>query len=110
MAVTAWADGHEPADPAITTSNRSRSAALHRAASSGRVHTLNAARTATPSIRPNPTGRTVTAHIRRGHRRHQPVGVGRAQIRMVRVPPAIVGAGNPAKAAPVYRLPTNPST
>lgn len=109
MAVAAWADWHEPADPAITTTNHSRSAALHRAAAHGRVHVLNAARTATRSTRPNPTGRTVTAHIRRGHWRRQPVGVGRTQIRMVRVSPAIIGAGNLPKAAPVYRLPTNPA-
>ncbi len=108
MAVAAWADWHEPADPAIATSTHSRTAALQRAAARGRVHVLNAARTSSAAARSNPTGRTVTAHIRRGHWRHQPVGPGRAQIRMVRIAPAIVGAGNLAKAAPVYRLPTNP--
>lgn len=110
QAVTAWADWHQPADPTVTTSSHSRSAALHRAAAAGGVHVLNAARTATATARPRPTGRTVTAHIRRGHWRRQPVGVGRSQIRMVRVAPAVIGAGNLPRTAPIYRLPTNPAT
>lgn len=109
QAVTAWADWHQPADPAVTTSSHTRSAALHRAAAAGGVHVLNAARTATAAARPRPTGRTVTAHIRRGHWRRQPVGVGRSQIRMVRVAPAVIGAGNLPRTAPIYRLPTNPA-
>lgn len=109
MAVAAWADWHEPADPAVATSTHNRSAALQRAAARGRVHVLNAARTSTAAARTNQTGRSVTAHIRRGHWRRQPVGVGRSEIRRVRVSPAIIGAGNLAKAAPVYRLPTNPA-
>jgi hypothetical protein len=105
MAVAAWADWHEPADPAIATSSHRRSAALQRAAAAGRVHVLNAARTSSAALNAHPTARTVAAHIRRGHWRRQPVGVGRAQIRMVRVSPAIIGAGNLPKTAPVYRLP-----
>jgi hypothetical protein len=109
MAVAAWADWHEPADPAIATSSHRRSAALQRAAAGGRVHVLSAARTSSAVARARPTGRTVAAHIRRGHWRRQPVGAGRAEIRMLRVSPAIIGAANLPKSAPVYRLPTNPS-
>ena len=106
IAVAAWADWHQPADPAITTTSHRRSAALHQAAAQGKVHVLNAARTPTATPRTAPSNRTVAAHIRRGHWRRQPVGVGRTQIRMVRVSPAIVGAGNLPRSAPVYRLPS----
>ncbi|GAT07718.1 hypothetical protein H7I77_09795 [Mycolicibacterium novocastrense] len=109
LAVAAWADWHEPADPEATTTSHRRSAALQHAAAAGKVHVLNATRTASTAARPNPTGRTVTAHIRRGHWRRQHVGVGRSQIRMVRVSPAIVGAGNRPLSTPIYRLPSNPA-
>lgn len=52
-----------------------RSAALQRAAATGGVHVLSAARTAASSSRTGPPTRTVAAHIRRGHWRRQPVGV-----------------------------------
>jgi hypothetical protein len=110
IAVAAWADWHQPADPAIPTSSHRRSAALQRAAANGGVHVLSAARTPAASSRKGPPTRTVAAHIRRGHWRRQPVGVGRAQIRMVRVSPAVIGAGNWPKSAPVYRLPTQSGT
>ncbi len=109
LAVAAWADWHEPGDPETTTTSHRRSAALQHAAAAGKVHVLNATRTASVAARTNPTGRTVTAHIRRGHWRRQHVGVGRSQIRMVRVSPAIVGAGNRPLSTPIYRLPANPA-
>lgn len=110
IAVAAWADWHQPADPDTPTSSHRRSAALQRAAATGGVHVLSAARAPTASTRTGPPTRTVAAHIRRGHWRRQPVGVGRTQIRMVRVSPAIIGAGNLARSAPVYRLPSQHDT
>lgn len=115
LAVAAWADWHQPPDVDTPTTTHQRSAALQRAAAAGHVHVLNAARTASAAARSHPTGRTVTAHLRRGHWRRQPVGVGRTEIRMVRVAPAVVGAGNGARplSTPIYRLPrvtdTNPT-
>jgi hypothetical protein len=110
LAVAAWADWHPPADPETKpTVNHRRSAALYYAAARGRVHVLNAARTASASESTTPTGRTVTAHIRRGHWRRQRVGPGRTETRMVRVSAAIVGAGNRPLTTGVYRLPSNPS-
>jgi hypothetical protein len=47
---------------------------------------------------------------RGAHWSRQHVGVGRTQIRMVRVSPATVGAGNRPVTTPIYRLPANPST
>jgi hypothetical protein len=105
LAVAAWADWHEPPDPGDSTTNHRRSAALQHAAALGKVHVLNATRTSSTAARSNPTGRTVTAHLRRGHWRRQHVGAGRSQIRMVRVSPAVVGAGNRPLTTPVYRLP-----
>lgn len=107
LAVAAWADWHQPPDVDTPTTTHQRSAALQRAAAAGHVHVLNAARTASASARSHPTGRTVTAHLRRGHWRRQPVGVGRSEIRMVRVAPAVVGAGSGARplSTPIYRLP-----
>jgi hypothetical protein len=108
LAVAAWADWHEPPAPGDTTTNHRRSATLQHAAAAGGVHVLNAIWTSSTAARSNPTGRTVTAHIRRGHWRRQHVGVGRAQVRMVRVSPAIVGAGNRPLTTPIYRLPSPP--
>lgn len=109
LAVAAWADWHEPADPETTTTNHRRSATLQQAAAAGKVHVLDAKRTSSAASRSNPTGRTVVAHIRRGHWRRQPVGVGRSEIRMVRVSPAIVGAGNRPLTTAIYRLPSSPA-
>lgn len=43
-----------------------------------------------PSDSGEPSGRSVSAHWRRGHWRRQPVGVGRASIRLTWVRPALV--------------------
>lgn len=109
LAVAAWADWHAPADPEETKTSHRRSATLQHAAAAGKVHVLNVTRTSSAASRGNPTGRTVAAHIRRGHWRRQHVGVGRSQIRMVRVSPAIVGAGNRPLTTAIYRLPSKPS-
>jgi hypothetical protein len=105
LAVAAWADWHTPADPATTTTTHRRSAALQHAAATGRVHILNASRTAAVARSSTPTGRTVSAHIRRGHWRRPPFGPGRTQMRMVRIAPTIIGAGTLRRGALVYRLP-----
>lgn len=72
----------------------------------GRVHVLNVRRTHMGSGDGDGTGASVAPHLRRGHWRRQRVGVGRAEVRWVRVAATAVNAGKGALTPQVYRLPS----
>lgn len=59
---------------------------------------------AADSASSEPTGRSVAPHLRRGHWRRQRFGPGRAEVKRIRIAPAVVNAQRGPLHAQVYRL------
>jgi hypothetical protein len=110
LAVTAWADWHEPDTettpaldlPGAPPPQLRRDADRHGAD----VHVLNVARTVNhASHAAAPTGKTVAPHVRRGHWRRQRYGEANTQVRRIRIAPLLVNAHLGDMTERVYRLP-----
>lgn len=118
IAVTSWANWHEPnigtaIPPNLTPKEAIRFAnqadfkhSIDRAGSGGvRVLNVEATLKATRSDRGERTGRHLAPHVRRGHWRRQHFGKGSQQVKRVRIAPVIVNAHRGEDIAPtVYVL------
>lgn len=114
-AVACWADWHRPGQPRDSVGEAEGLGPVPQRksrTSEDAVHVLNVtATTAVDDIAAHgePTGRTTAPHRRRGHWRRQRYGLGRAQVRRVRIAPVMVNAGRLGTDRPqVYRLPPPP--
>jgi hypothetical protein len=105
-AIVAWADWHAPLDPVegdAVEHQRLRSQPQDDG-DDVRILAVRRARV-TPNHPGEPTGRTVAAHVRRGHWRRQRHGPGGDQVKRIRIAPTVVNAGQRSFAARVYVLP-----
>jgi hypothetical protein len=105
-AVTAWADWHAPGE-ASEASDRDVSAAPH-GGGAGRpddVYVLAVRSTRAQQHRAERTGRTMRAHLRRGHWRRQHHGPQGELVKRVRIAPTVVNAQRSDLGTRVYRLP-----
>jgi len=105
-AVTAWADWHAPDDP-IPDGSRDVSAGPGDLGQPGdRVYVLAVRATRARSVRSEPTGRQLPAHLRRGHWRRQHHGPRGELVKRVRIAPTVVNANRHELATRIYRLPS----
>jgi hypothetical protein len=104
-AVAAWGDWHEAASPAGSSGPEHRD--WLAAGGPGGVRVLDVATTAGRAQDSEDTGRSIAAHMRRGHWRRQRYGTGLSMVRRVRIAPVLVNAGKGELAPRVYRMPMN---
>jgi hypothetical protein len=116
IAVTAWADWHEPDVAAAVPSGTSVRDAIEllgtdsmvrdiNRTGGGSVRVLNVRSTVGSSGHAEPTGRIMAPHVRRGHWRRQRHGPGRLEIKRIRIAPVAVNAGRGDALPRVYVLP-----
>lgn len=105
-AVAAWADWHVPGE-SHAPSERDVAAGPGGEGPGGSddVYVLAVRSTKAKSQRSEPTGRTVRAHVRRGHWRRQHHGLGGELVKRVRIAPTVVNAQRSELGTRVYRLP-----